>query len=72
MMMTPSLVDWDMRSDRNLKLAGLANVSSLVDWDMRSDRNKLLFTPFSEISLVDWDMRSDRNARGLQVSVPPV
>ena len=34
-----SLVDWDMRSDRNTQARHLNCVYSLVDWDMRSDRN---------------------------------
>jgi len=37
--MGSSLVDWDMRSDRNLLYKALPYVISLVDWDMRSDRN---------------------------------
>ena len=34
-----SLVDWDMRSDRNSKSEVKLLLASLVDWDMRSDRN---------------------------------
>ncbi len=34
-----SLVDWEMRSDRNLYAVGGFDGSSLVDWEMRSDRN---------------------------------
>ncbi len=34
-----SLVDWEMRSDRNTKQSRNMGITSLVDWEMRSDRN---------------------------------
>ena len=37
-MLNNSLVDWDMRSDRNLGHMSVKFHHSLVDWDMRSDR----------------------------------
>ena len=35
----PSLVDWDMYSDRNDSCSSNVSTLSLVDWDMYSDRN---------------------------------
>ena len=35
----PSLVDWDMYSDRNDFILAKTSATSLVDWDMYSDRN---------------------------------
>jgi hypothetical protein len=40
--MDASLVDWDMRSDRNIFHFLARGHESLVDWDMRSDRNAAL------------------------------
>ncbi len=35
----PSLVDWDMCTDRNSPPSIKINSTSLVDWDMCTDRN---------------------------------
>ncbi len=59
---TTSLVDWEMRSDRNLWRTLRMAASSLVDWEMRSDRNWRNRLARDLVSLVDWEMRSDRNA----------
>ena len=56
-----SLVDWEMRSDRNDFGMRRAAGGSLVDWEMRSDRNGAITVEEIRPSLVDWEMRSDRN-----------
>ena len=61
--MGSSLVDWDMRSDRNAASDQDGGVESLVDWDMRSDRNLTQAQELGEGSLVDWDMRSGRKCK---------
>ena len=60
---SPSLDDWDMRSDRNCGWVGQAWPASLDDWDMRSDRNISALAFKARSSLDDWDMRSDRNCK---------
>ncbi len=56
-----SLVDWEMRSDRNHLIGHKQASASLVDWEMRSDRNLRRCVAQTLGSLVDWEMRSDRN-----------
>ncbi len=65
-----SLVDWEMRSDRNATLAEHRADLSLVDWEMRSDRNWRYVRLCASVSLVDWEMRSDRN-RACRSARPP-
>ena len=57
----PSLVDWDMCTDRNLAVCILCGSLSLVDWDMCTDRNSPPSIKINSTSLVDWDMCTDRN-----------
>ena len=56
-----SLIDWKMRSSRNLCPDGLAANLSLIDWKMRSSRNLVDYVLKIHHSLIDWKMRSSRN-----------
>ena len=48
-----SLVDWEMRSDRNGDVYEANIKASLVDWEMRSDRNNRSTSCVAADSLVD-------------------
>ncbi|MDI9331833.1 MAG: hypothetical protein QM527_11105, partial [Alphaproteobacteria bacterium] len=49
-MMSASLFDWEMRSDRNIIIGHTMMSASLFDWEMRSDRQ----APNRRLRPIDW------------------